>query len=534
MIAKRIVIKGWGCRSGEYVTKAIELTLGDLHAVWQSGLRSLRGDLTTMQKSAEGIVGGNAEGLNGARKGLMEGNKDGSLMNRKRQKTLNETFAETPTGEASRRSNVGTELETPTTSSEIPRIARVMEVVVAAGNAKRALERVMRNQGAPGVDGMTVEQLPAYLQVHWKRIRQELLDGSYKPQPLRRVEIPKPGGGMRKLGIPTVLDRFVQQAMQQVLQGYFDDTFSKFSFGFRPRRSAHQAILQAQQYVSSGLNWVVDIDLEKFFDRVNHDVLMGLLADRIADRNALKLIRKYLQAGVLENGLVQPTVEGQPQGGPLSPWLSNVMLDVLDKELEKRGHKFVRYADDANIYVSSERAGMRVMASVTRFLARYLKLRVNAAKSAVDIPQRRKFLGFTFGTGQELRRKIAPQALARMKKRVREITRKTKGMSLPRVIEQLARYLNGWRGYFGFCETPSIFPTLDGWIRRRLRRFVWLQWKRGRKRFAELRARGVNHDLAARTAGSPHGAWRVSNSPALAIALPNKYFSELGLPRLAA
>lgn len=454
-------------------------------------------------------------------------------MNRKRQKTLNETFNDQQSGEAAEQSNEGTELETPTTDTEIPRITRVMEMVVAKGNAKRALERVLQNKGAAGIDGMTVDQLPAYLKLHWQRIRQQLLDGTYTPQPLRRVEIPKPGGGMRKLGIPTVLDRFIQQAIQQILQGYFDDTFSQSSFGFRPRRSAHQAVQQAQQYVSSGLKWVVDIDLEKFFDRVNHDVLMGLLAKRVADRCALKLVRKYLNAGVLENGLVQPTVEGQPQGGPLSPLLSNVMLDVLDKELERRGHKFVRYADDANIYVASERAGKRVMASISAFLERKLKLHVNAAKSAVDIPQRRKFLGFSFTGGEQPRRRIAPQALSRIKKRIREFTRKTKGMSLQQTIEQIARYLHGWRGYFGFCETRSVLESLDGWIRRRLRRFIWLQWRNGHRRYAELRALGVGNDLAAQTVGSPHGAWRLSNSPALGIALPNKYFSELGLPRLA-
>lgn len=455
-------------------------------------------------------------------------------MNRKRQKTLNETFAEAPSGEAAEQLCEGTELETPTTATEIPRISRVMVVVVGKGNAKRALERVLKNKGAPGVDGMRVEQLPEYLKVHWKRIRQELLDGTYAPQPLRRVEIPKPGGGMRKLGIPTVLDRFIQQAMQQVLQAYFDDTFSKFSYGFRPRRSAQQAVKQAQQYVGSGLQWAVDIDLEKFFDRVNHDILMGLLAARIEDKSALKIVRKYLKAGVLEDGLVKPTVEGQPQGGPLSPWLSNVMLDVLDKELERRGHKFVRYADDCNVYVASRRAGERVMASISKFLHDKLKLRVNKEKSAVDRPQRRKFLGFSFTGGERPRRRIAPQAIARMKKRVRELTRKTKGMSLKQTVEQLARYLTGWRGYFGSCETPSVLAELDRWIRRRLRRYIWLQWKRGRTRFAELKARGVSKDLAAQTVGSPHGAWRLSNSPALAIALPNKYFSELGLPQLAA
>ena len=455
-------------------------------------------------------------------------------MNRKRQKTLNETFAETLSGEAVEACSEGSELETPITETEIPRISRVMAVVVAKGNAKRALQKVLQNKGAPGVDGMTVEQLPEYLRVHWKRVRQELLDGTYQPQPLRRVEIPKSGGGMRKLGIPTVLDRFVQQAMQQILQGFFDDTFSKSSYGFRPRRSAHQAVRQAQQYVGSGLRWVVDFDIESFFDRVNHDILMGLLAQRIEDRSALTLVRKYLQAGVLEEGLVKPTTEGQPQGGPLSPLLSNVMLDVLDKELEGRGHRFVRYADDCNVYVASQRAGERVMASITEFLHRKLRLRVNKEKSAVDRPQRRKFLGFSFTGGTEPKRRIAPPVVARLKKRVRELTRKTKGMSLPQVIERLARYLNGWRGYFRFCETPSVLKQLDGWIRRRLRRYIWLQWKRGRKRFAELQARGVSKDLAAQTVGSPHGAWRLSNSPALTIAFPNKYFSELGLPQLVA
>jgi RNA-directed DNA polymerase len=278
----------------------------------------------------------------------------------------------------------------------------------------------------------------------------------------------------------------------------------------------------------------VDIDLEKFFDQVNHDVLMGLLAQGIDDKCALKLVRRYLTAGVLEDGLVQPTVEGQPQGGPLSPLLSNVMLDVLDKELERRGHRFVRYADDANIYVASERAGQRVMQSITEFLERKLKLRVNKEKSAVDKPWKRKFLGFSFTSGKTTRRRIATQSIARMKRRIREMTRKTKGMSLPQVIEQLRRYLVGWRGYFGFCETPSILAELDKWIRRRLRRFIWLQWRRGTRRYTGLREHGVPKDLAAQTAGSPHGAWRLSNSPALTKAFPNRYFRELGLPELAA
>lgn len=455
-------------------------------------------------------------------------------MSKKRQKILKETFAEAPNGEAMRQAGKGTELQTPSTETEIPRISRVMEMVVAKGNAKRALQKVLQNKGAAGVDGMTVEQLPAYLKAHWQEIRQDLLEGNYAAQPLRRVEIPKAGGGMRKLGIPTVLDRFVQQAMQQILQSYFDETFSQSSFGFRPGRSAHQAVRQAQNLVGSGLRWVVDIDLEKFFDRVNHDVLMGLLAKRIEDKRALCMVRRFLNAGVLEGGLVQPTVEGQPQGGPLSPLLSNVMLDVLDKELEKRGHKFVRYADDCNVYVTTQRAGNRVMESITRFLGRKLKLQVNKAKSAVDRPHHRRFLGFSFTAENKPRRRIAAVAIARLKQRVRETTRKTKGMSLPQIVEQLSRYLTGWRGYFGFCETPTVLAKLDSWIRRRLRRCIWLQWKRGRKRYVELRARGVNANLAAQTAGSPRGAWRLSNSPALTLAFPNKYFSELGLIQLAA
>jgi RNA-directed DNA polymerase len=408
-----------------------------------------------------------------------------------------------------------------------------MEVVVERENLKKALAQVKRNKGAPGIDSMSVDALGPYLKEHWPTIRTQLLDGSYKPQPVRRVEIPKASGGIRPLGIPTVLDRFIQQAVMQVLQADWNPTFSEMSFGFRPGRSAHQAVERAQALIASGHAVVVDIDLEKFFDRVNHDILMGLIAKRVADKRILKLIRGYLTAGVLEGGLVSPTEEGTPQGGPLSPLLSNLMLDVLDKELEKRGHRFVRYADDCNIYVRSERAGERVMASVERFLTKRLKLKVNKAKSAVAKPSVRKFLGFSFTDGKEPRRCIAPQALARFKSRVRELTRRTRGASLGQIIEELSRYLVGWRGYFGFCQTPSELRKLDQWTRRRLRATVWKQWKRGRTRYAELRRRGVGKDLAARTAGSPHGPWRLSNSPALAIALPNAFLARLGLASLA-
>jgi len=408
-----------------------------------------------------------------------------------------------------------------------------MEAIVERDNLRKALAQVKRNKGASGVDGMTVDDLGPYLKEHWLTIRVQLLDGSYKPQPVRRVEIPKASGGKRPLGIPTVLDRFIQQAVMQVLQADWDGTFSEASFGFRPKRSAHQAVERAQAYIASGHGWVVDIDLEKFFDRVNHDILMGLVAKRVTDKRILKLIRGFLTAGALADGLVRPTEEGTPQGGPLSPLLSNLMLDVLDKELEKRGHRFVRYADDCNIYVRSQRAGERVMAGIEQFLAKRLKLKVNKAKSAVAKPSARKFLGFSFTGEKQPRRRIAPQAIDRCKARVRELTRRTGGRSLSQVAKELSRYLIGWRGYFGFCETPSVLREFDQWIRRRLRAIAWKQWKRGRTRYTKLRRRGVGRDLAARTAGSPHGPWRLSHSPALDIALPNAFFAALGVATLA-
>jgi RNA-directed DNA polymerase len=400
-----------------------------------------------------------------------------------------------------------------------------MEAIVERGNLKKALARVKANKGAAGFDGMTFEQLTPYLKEHWPAIRAQLLDGSYEPQPVRRVEIPKVSGGMRLLGIPTVLDRFIQQAVMQVLQRQWDRTFSEHSYGFRPGRSAHQAVAQAQAYIASGHDVVVDIDIEKYFDRVNHDILMGLVAKRVSDKRILRLIRGFLTAGVLVDGLVSPTEEGTPQGGPLSPLLSNLMLDVLDKELERRGHRFVRYADDCNIYVRSQRAGERVMESVEQFLARRLKLRINKSKSAVAKPRLRKFLGFSFTSERQPRRRIAPQAIDRLKAKVRELTRRTCGKSLSQVAKELSCYLIGWRGYFGFCETPSVLRTLDQWIRRRLRAIAWKQWRNGRTRYKRLRNRGVDRDLAVRTVLSAHGPWRLSNSPALSIALPNVFFA---------
>jgi len=409
---------------------------------------------------------------------------------------------------------------------------RMMEEVCDPENVWKALTRVQANKGKPGVDGMTVHQLADYLKEHWSAIREQLLKGIYKPQPVKRVEIPKPDGGVRKLGIPTVLDRMIQQAVLQVLQPQWDPTFSEHSYGFRPGRSAHQAVAAAQQYMADGLRWVVDLDLEKFFDRVNHDRLMAAVAQRVKDKRMLKLIRAFLNAGVMENGLVSPTDEGAPQGGPLSPLLSNLVLDELDRELVKRGHRFARYADDCNIYVCSERAGQRVMAGITLFITQRLKLKVNETKSAVARPWDRKFLGFSFTNNREPKRRIAPKARQRFKDRVRKLTRRTRGISLRQMVRQLADYLRGWRGYFSFCQTPSVLEELNSWVRRRLRCVQWKQWKRGRRRFAELRRLGVRKDLAARTAGSPHGPWRISRSPALSIALPSAFFAILGLPPL--
>jgi RNA-directed DNA polymerase len=409
----------------------------------------------------------------------------------------------------------------------------LMEVVCNRENLWKALTRVQANKGSPGVDGMTVHQLPDYLKEHWPVIREQLLKGAYRPQPVKRVEIPKPDGGVRKLGIPTVLDRFIQQAVLQILQEQWDPTFNEHSYGFRPGRSAHQAVAAAQRYMTEGLRWVVDLDLEKFFDRVNHDRLMASVAQRVKDKRVLKLIRAFLNAGVMENGLVSPTDEGAPQGGPLSPLLSNLVLDELDRELAKRGHRFARYADDCNIYVRSERAGQRVMTSVTQFITRRLKLKVNETKSAVARPWDRKFLGFSFTNGREPKRRIAPKARQRFKDRVRELTRRTRGISLPAMVNQLADYLRGWRGYFSFCQTPSVLKDLESWVRRRLRCVQWKQWKRGKRRFAELRRLGVGRDLAAQTAGSPHGPWRISRSPALSFALPEAFFVALGLPLLS-
>jgi RNA-directed DNA polymerase len=455
-------------------------------------------------------------------------------MSGKRQKNqLVLAFLAEDRGEAPRAAEEGTESFVAKRRTESLAIGEeLMEEVCERENCKQALARVKANKGSAGVDGMTVEQLPEHLKQHWPAIREQLLSGTYRPQPVRRVEIPKPDGRMRKLGIPTVLDRFVQQAVMQVLQRRWDRTFSEHSYGFRPGRSAHQAVKQAQQCMAEGYRWVVDLDLEKFFDRVNHDKLMAKLAERVSDKHLLKLIRAFLGAGVMENGLVSPVDEGTPQGGPLSPLLSNIVLDEFDREVERRGLRFARYADDCNIYVRSRRAGSRVMESLARFITTKLKLKVNAQKSAVARPWERKFLGFSFTNEEAPRRRIAPKAVDRFKERVRELTGRTRGVSVERMAEDLSRYLRGWIGYFGKCETPSVLQGLERWIRHRLRSMVWKQWKRGTVRFAELHKRGVGRDLAAQTAGSAHGPWRLANSPALSLALPNAYIDSLGIPRL--
>src|ERR1700731_65242 len=410
---------------------------------------------------------------------------------------------------------------------------RLMEEVCELENCKQALQRVKANKGSPGVDGMTVNELPEYLKQHGLEIGEQLRNGTYQPQPVKRVEIPKPeGNGVRKLGIPCVLDRFVQQAVLQVLQKRWDPTFSEHSHGFRPGRSAQQAVHEAQRYIAEGYRWVVDLDLEKFFDRVNHDRLLATVAERVADKRMLKLIRAFLEAGVMEDGLVSPVDEGTPQGGPLSPLLSNLVLDELDRELERRGHRFVRYADDSNIYVRSEQAGQRVMESITRFITHNLKLKVNETKSAVARPQERKFLGFSFTAGPEVKRVIAPKALDRFKQRIREITRRAKGVSMETTMEELAPYMRGWRSYFGFCETPEVLIGLTRWVRLRLRAAMWRQWKTPRRRRAALLELGVRPRLASNTAGSGLGPWYLARAKALSVGLSNAYFKSLGLPSL--
>jgi RNA-directed DNA polymerase len=408
--------------------------------------------------------------------------------------------------------------------------ARLMEDILERENMLRALKRVRANKGAPGIDGMTVDRLPAYLKRHWPKIEQDLLDGRYKPLPVRRVEIPKPSGGMRLLGIPTVLDRLIQQAIAQVLQPIWDPTFSDNSFGFRPGRSQHDALKRAKTFVQDGYRHIVDMDLAKFFDTVHHDRLMSRLATRVHDKRVLKLVRRFLTAGVMTGGLVSPSVEGTPQGGPLSPLMSNIVLDELDKELEKRGLRFVRYADDFVIYVRSKKAAQRVMQSITRFIERRLKLKVNQEKSAVSHPWWRPYLGFSFTSRRDNPRiRIHSKSIQRFKQRVRELTGRSCGLSIGQVIARLNQFTKGWWNYFRHADVAAGFRSINYWVRRRVRAIIWEQWKNPRTRVKELKKRGIYHLHALLTGCSRKGAWRMSKVKWVVIAMPNAYFDQLGL-----
>ncbi len=409
----------------------------------------------------------------------------------------------------------------------------VWEAVFARENMQTALKRVESNKGAAGMDGMEVKELRGFLKGHWLEVREALESGKYRPSPVRRVEIPKPDGGVRQLGIPTVLDRLIQQAIAQVLTPMFEPVFSLHSYGFRPGRSAHQAVQQAQEYIREGYDWVVDIDLEKFFDRVNHDMLMARVARVVKDKRVLKLIRAYLESGVMINGVVMETEEGTPQGGPLSPLLSNIMLSDLDRELEGRGHKFVRYADDCNIYVKTPRAGERVLEGVKQYLEKKLKLKVNPKKSKVERATRAKILGFSFFKRKgEVFIRIANRTKERFMEKIRQLTRRTRSGKLEDILSEVNRYIRGWIAYFRLAATPSVYQELDEWIRRKLRQLLWKRWKRGRTRYRELMKLGVPAERAALGAGGK-SPWRMSRTPVINEALSNTFWRNSGLESIA-
>ena len=435
-------------------------------------------------------------------------------------------------GEASRVQRSG-EASTMANREERSGSDRLMEAVVARGNVRAALTRVRENRGSPGVDGMTVEELPQHLMEHWQEVREQLLAGTYQPKAVLRREIPKASGGMRELGIPCVLDRLIQQAILQVLQPRLGPSFSEHSYGFRPGRSAHDAVLAAQRYVQEGRHWVVDVDLEKFFDRVNHDVLMGRLARRIDDSRLLRLIRRYLNAGLMADGVVMERTEGTPQGGPLSPLLANLLLDEVDKELEKRGHTFVRYADDCNVYVRSRRAGERVMAALERMYAK-LRLKVNREKSKVDLAHKRSLLSYSFwyARGGAVACRVAPKALRALKQRVRLITRRSGGRSMRSVVAELRKYLPGWKQYFQLADTPKTFADYDKWLRHRLRALQLKQWKRGSKIYTEMRRLGLPDAIAAQAARVNRRWWHRA-AMSVHAGLTARYYDRLGVPRLA-
>lgn len=408
----------------------------------------------------------------------------------------------------------------------------LMERMLSRENLITALKRVEANKGSHGIDDMSVTFLRNHIHENWLTIRQQLEEGTYKPQPVRRIEIPKPNGGVRLLGIPTVTDRFIQQAIAQTLTPIFDPSFSKYSYGFRPNKRGHDAIRKAREYIKEGYRWVVDMDLEKFFDKVNHDKLMSIIARKVEDKRILLLIRRYLQAGVMINGVARDTEEGTPQGGPLSPLLSNILLNELDQELERRGLRFVRYADDANIYVKTKKAGNRVKESITQFIENKLRLKVNQEKSAVDRPWKRKFLGFTFTSTKEVKIRISPESKKRLKGKIRELTSRSKSISMEQRIERLNRYLIGWCGYYALADTPSIFKELDQWIRRRLRMIIWKQWKTPKTRVKKLKSLGVPKQKAYEWGNSRKKYWRISHSPILHKTLDNSYWNSQGLRSL--
>ena len=413
-----------------------------------------------------------------------------------------------------------------------PEALRLMEAVVERSNLLCAYERVVKNEGAPGVDGLTVTEFKPWLQAHWPSVRQAMLAGDYMPAAVRKVEIPKPQGGVRTLGIPTVLDRLIQQSLNQVLQPLFDPEFSESSYGFRPGRNAHQAVKAAQSYVAEGKRWVVDLDLEKFFDRVNHDVLMARVVRKVKDERVLKLIRRYLEAGLMEGGITSMRTEGTPQGGPLSPLLSNILLDDLDRELERRGLSFCRYADDCNIYVGSKRAGERVMQAVTAFLERRLKLKVNASKSSVARPWERKFLGYSMTWHKKPKLKIAQPSRERLAEKIRKTLREARGESLKRAIERLNPVLRGWVAYFRLTEVKGVLEELDGWIRRKLRVLMWRQWKRGYTRAKNLMRAGLGEARSWQSATNGHGPWWNGGASHMNLAYPKSWFDRMGLVSL--
>jgi RNA-directed DNA polymerase len=491
-------------------------------------LRGSRGSRRHHQKSAEAIVGSDAEGPNDD----TESRTTDLVIDRNDRSAVESGGPAEVSEPAAREPARGVEVEAATVGRTKSEDCATMERVVERANMWLAYQRVVRNKGAAGVDGVTVAELKGWLAVHWPSVKKALLDGSYLPRPVRRVDIAKPSGGVRTLGIPTVVDRLVQQALHQVLSPVFEPTFSERSYGFRPGRSAGQAVKQAQAYIGEGRRWVVDLDLEKFFDRVNHDVLMSRVARRVHDARVLKLIRRFLEAGMMQDGMTTARTEGTPQGGPLSPLLSNILLTDLDRELERRNLTFCRYADDCNVYVRSQAAGERVMRGIRAYLEAVLKLRINPAKSAVARPWSRVFLGYSVTVHRRPRLRVAGQSVLRLRQRIRELMRRGRGRSLGHTIEELSPLLRGWMGYFQHTQSLRRVEALDEWLRRRLRCLLWRQWKRPVHRARKLRQLGLDDDRARRSAGNGRGPWWNAGAPHMNAALPTAFFTRMGLASL--